>query len=178
MSQTQCSGIILSSTKLFEYDQRIEILTEKQGKISCLAKYAYSKRSKSNILGALQIINEVNLTLIKGKSFYIIKSCELRQSFPKIRTCFNKISLGSYVLDIIRKSTLQNQQNQELLSLTINTMKNIEKSNNITQLKAAFEKSFLEGEGLQPNRDNKKEVPFEQVFEIYTNKKVHQPLFI
>lgn len=163
------SGIILYSCPLFEKDKRIELFTKEFGKLSCIAKYAQSR--KSTLAAVLDPGCYIQAQCYIGKSCSIFQA-ELKEGFAYTRQHFNTISLSLYLLNLIRFSTDYEQENSTLFDLLFNCLSLINAGHCIGEVKLFFEKEFIKSEGLS-NHD-----AFHIAFEDYTGSKVPQLLLI
>jgi len=161
------SGIILYACPIFEKDKRIELFTKDFGKLSCIAKYAQSRRSCLVLDPGCYIAAQCYI----GRSCSIFQA-DLKEGFAYTRQHFNTISMSLYLLNLIRFSTDYEQENPDLFDLLFNCLSLINAGHCIGEVKLFFEKEFLKIEGLS-NQD-----AFHTAFEDYTGSKVPQLLLI
>ena len=174
MALIKTTAIILKTNNFFEHDKRCECFSPNLGKITCLAKYV-SKSKKKN--WALEPLSIVNLTLFKGKSFYIINQYSVVEYYETIRESFNSLQLSLFFLIIIKHTIHEDQENIDLFNLLITSLKKLNKAKEIDEIKTDFFKNYLKIEGLQPK--NIDLLSNKQLFQIITNylgKNIQTPL--
>lgn len=176
MKNTKISGIILSSANMFEKDKIIELFSEKSGKVKLLAKYANTSKFKFG--GKLDVGHQVSCEVYQGKTFQILTQCDLIQSYPLIRTSFNRISLCMYALDITKNITAQNQQNTTLYLALIACLEQLNQPNvDIDTIKTHFHASILMSEGLLHDIQHAPtDYEFKVAYEDYCGRKLKTPL--
>ncbi|MBQ3183288.1 MAG: DNA repair protein RecO [Clostridia bacterium] len=131
-------GLILSHTVLKERDKILTILTADMGKVSVYASNVRSlKRGSLAYTMPFQFCRfEVEcrtggMTLVKG---------DVLHSFYDITNDLSAFALGQYILDIARELTVENNNEADMLRLTLNTLYLIQKGERSLQhIKATFE---------------------------------------
>lgn len=176
MKNKKISGIILHTMPLFEYDKRVELLTEKEGKISLLAKYANKRRSKFG--GLLDINIYIQGETYQSKSFLLLTQANLKQNFPTIKTSLDKLSLSMYCSEIVRRSTSFNQPNPPLFYSFKKTLEEINtETESLSEIKKNFETQYLISEGLIPKNANPPSfIQFKDYYENYTSYSLPKPM--
>jgi len=166
------TGIILYQKALFEKDKRIEIYTPSHGKIVFLAKHAQSKSLKFG--GKLDISNIVTIHFHQGKTFRIITQCDLIHHFSSIRLSYTKLLYASYILDLIRKTSDQEQENEAMYTLLEKALHylNDNEFENFTSFLTHFHHRYLDIEGLRNKNNQVSSNEFKHIFEEYTGKRL------
>ncbi|MBT5953885.1 DNA repair protein RecO [bacterium] len=176
MKENKISGIILKSTPIFEHDKQIELYSETHGKCRFIAKRVHKKGS---FVGRLEPLNHVSICSFKGKSFLYINQCDVIDFFPKIREDFNRLSLALFCIDIIRKSTVYDQDNPALFSILHAALKDINEEINLQTVQTNFQNHILISEGVKdPYSMNNSTNDFTAIFEAYSGHRVTQPIFL
>ena len=176
MKVQRITGIILKSTPIFEHDKQIELYSKTHGKCRFLAKRIHKKGA---FVGRLEPLNHVSICSYKGKSFLYINQCDVIDFFPKIREDFNRLSLALFCVDIIRKSTVYDQDNPALFSILHIALTAINKELNLHSIKNKFQNNILISEGVKdPHTDDSSTNDFTNIFESYSGHKVIEPLFL
>jgi DNA repair protein RecO (recombination protein O) len=178
MKQHEISGIVLQCKDMFEKDKVVNLFTEEKGKIKCLAKYANTKSFKFG--GKLEPGNIIHCQLYRGKSFDILTQCDLKKSYPGIRTSYNKISLLMYIFETIHLSTSYEQQNIPLFNLLNSCLQKLNKSDCVpATIQHQFESQFLKAEGLLSTETELDNHPqFKKIFSDYTGKHCRSPQYL
>jgi DNA repair protein RecO len=176
MKNSKVSGIILSSTNMFEKDKMIELFSEREGKIKLLAKYANTSKFKFG--GKLDVGHNVSCEVYQGKTFQILTQCDLVQSYPHIRSSFNRISLCMYALDIARSLTAQNQHNPHLYAALERCLEELNDTlSDLDTVKKNLHANILNSEGiLKESSHFPTDYEFKLAYEDYCGRKLKTPL--
>ncbi len=119
MGIIKTKGIILSESKMNDYDKMITILTP-NGKIGCAAKGA--RRPKSLLMAGTQFLCFGEYLLYQGTNSYHMNSCDTIELFYPIRTDLDKLKYASHATKIINDVTDENQNTYKILQLFLNTL--------------------------------------------------------
>ena len=117
-------GIVIKEVQYKENDKIITIMTDKLGKISCMAKGA--KKNNSPLLSSSQFLVYSEFLLYKGTNFYHINSAEMIESFYKLRIDYDKLEKAFEVSKLLNKLAYEEDEENEILSLFLNTLYVIE----------------------------------------------------
>lgn len=117
-------GIIIKEIPYKDNDKILTILTDKLGKISCIARGA--KRTNSPILANSQYLVYSEFVLYKSKKFYYINSASVINMFYKFRVDFDKMEKAFELTRIINLITDENEDTSDILKLFLNTIYIIE----------------------------------------------------
>lgn len=113
-------GIVIKEMVYKETDKIITLMTDKFGKISCMAKGA--KKNNSPILASSQFLVYSEFLLYKGTNFYHINSAEMLESFYSLKTDYDKLEKAYEVTKTLNKLAYENEDSEDLLSLYLNTL--------------------------------------------------------
>jgi len=113
-------GIVIKEVQYKENDKIITIMTDKLGKISCMAKGA--KKNNSSLLAISQLFVYSEFLLYKGTNFYHINSAEMIESFYKLRLDYDKLEKVFEVSKLLNKLAYEEDEESEILSLFLNTI--------------------------------------------------------
>lgn len=119
MGTIKTKGIILSESKMNDYDKMLTILTP-NGKIGCAAKGA--RRPKSLLMAGTQFLCFGEYLLYQGTNSYHMNSCDTIELFYPIRMDLDKLKYASHVTKIINDVTDENQNTYKILQLFLNTL--------------------------------------------------------
>lgn len=119
MGIIKTKGIILSESKMNDYDKMLTILTP-NGKIGCAAKGA--RRPKSLLMAGTQFLCFGEYLLYQGANSYHMNSCDTIELFYPIRTDLDKLKYASHATKIINDVTDENQNTYKILQLFLNTL--------------------------------------------------------
>ncbi|PIZ58547.1 DNA repair protein RecO [bacterium (Candidatus Torokbacteria) CG_4_10_14_0_2_um_filter_35_8] len=120
-------GIILKRVNIGEADKILTIFTEHHGKIQTKAKGI--RWIKSKFAGHLELFTYARLSLVEGKSLYIITESEGIESFQNIRRSLKKTYLTYYFSDLVSHLSASDDVNSELFSLFLEVLRQLHSSN-------------------------------------------------
>ena len=171
MKTYKIEGIVLRTYDVFEKDKIVELMTPSKGKIKLLAKYANT--SKFRFGGKLDPTTHINCSLYKGKTFDLLSSCDLIKNFPHIRSNWTSLKNSFYYLEICKKATSFEQENQPLFYLLEQTLHHLNNHEDTDQIKQQFHTEFLRLEGLLPSYKSEVDnTEFKRIFEEYVGASI------
>lgn len=150
MPQYKTNGVILKSHNFGETDRLITIFSEKQGKITTIAKGV--RRPGAKFSGNLELFCYSNLLIAEGRNLDIICSAESIDCFSNIREDLQKTALVFYILEVVDKFTVEKVRSPKLLKLiliVLNKLKSNKVNHNI--LKNYFVLNLLSQVGFKPD---------------------------
>ena len=131
MGIIKTKGLIISESKMGDYDKMVTILTP-SGKIGCAARGA--RRPKSLLMAGTQFFCFGEYLIFKGNNSYSINSCDTIEVFYNLRTDLDKLNYAAQVCKIIDKVTFENQSTYKILQLALNTLYTISETNKNLEL--------------------------------------------
>lgn len=142
-------GIVLGEIRYKDTSKILNIFTRKFGKISVMAKGAY--KAKSQLMGNTQSFSYNSYIFHKGRSFYYISQGDIINSFYNIRDNMDRIILGFYILELIEKSTPEEEANEKLFLLIIRALEVLEElESGFLKFIIAFELKCISFLGYRP----------------------------
>ena len=142
-------GVVLGEIRYKDTSKILHIFTREFGKISVMAKGAY--KPKSQLMANTQSFSYNYYILHKGRNFYYINQGDIINSFYNIRNNMDRIILGFYILELIEKSTPEEEANEKLFLLTIRTLELLsELESGFLKFIIAFELKFISFLGYRP----------------------------
>ena len=142
-------GLILSQTILKESDKFLTVLTAKYGKISVYANHVRSIKRGS--LAYSMPLQYCRFIINKRNDGYNLVSGDVLHSFLDLNNDLCKFALAQYVLDIAKELSVENNEEGEMLQLTLNTLFMIQKgSSDLKHIKATFEFRAMAQAGYMP----------------------------
>lgn len=143
------NGLVLSEVAVRDNDKILTILMEGIGKISAGARGA--KRMKSPLMPIAQPFVYASFNLYSKGEKYYIDGGEQLASFYELRGDLVKLALASYVTELARIVTEENNPDDEVLRLSLNTLYALCKLKKEPALiKAAFELRLMSICGYLP----------------------------
>ena len=119
MGIIKTKGLIISESKMGDYDKMVTILTP-NGKIGCAAKGA--RRPKSLLMAGTQFFCFGEYLIFKGNNSYNINSCDTIEIFYNLRTDLDKLNYAVQLCKIVDSVTYENQNTYKILQLLLNTL--------------------------------------------------------
>lgn len=143
-------GIVLGEMKYKESSKILNVYTKKLGKISVMAQGAY--KPKSQLISTTQPFSYCEFNLQKGRNFYYISNADLIDSFYSIRDNMDRIVYGFYILELIEKSSPDEEENEKLFLLLekgLKVLSSLEKD--YLKFIVAYELKFVSFLGYRPH---------------------------
>ncbi len=128
-------GIVLSEMRYRDTSKILNIYTKKHGKIHVMARGAY--RPKSAIIASTQPFSQSEYLFNKGRNFYYLNQASLINPFYDIRKDLDRFLYGSYILELMDKSTLEEESSQKLYLLLLKGLETL------SSLERDFQKFFI-----------------------------------
>jgi DNA repair protein RecO len=169
------SGIVLSSSVIFERDKRIELLTQSHGRVTLLGKGGAA--SKKRFAGRVEPTTVIEASVMRSGGMWPVTDCTVIEAFPKIREEFNRISIAMYLINLVRKITVDHQPHPELYLLLLDGLQRLGKSGDaLDVVKQSFEDRLVALEGIaSPEYQS---FHFSHCFAEYTGCTVTPPVMI
>lgn len=143
-------GIVIKEVGTGEADKIITLFSRNRGRISALAKG--SKRPKSKLSAASQLMCYGEYVLFTGKDMYSVNSCEVLEPFYEIREDMVKLTYAAHFLDIVQEVIQENQPSPKLLQLLLNSLHILAKTEKQPELVSrVFELRALSTAGYTPH---------------------------
>jgi len=146
MASYKTEAIILKRINFSEADKILTIFSKHYGKIHVLAKGVRKINSRKG--GNLELFNQVNLFLAKGRNLDIITEVELQDSFKSWRRNLIRVGVAFYLTELVDKLTAESQQNVGVFSLLRRSLLAIGDRTSLSELIREFEEKMLDGLGF------------------------------
>ena len=145
MIKTQ--GVILKSNNFNEVDRILTIYSKELGKILISAKG--TKKLESKLRYSVESITYVQLILVQGKNFLILKDAVIKDQFLNIKKDLEKIEITKKLVEIIDQAFPEQEKDENVWRLILKTFKDLDKKDiNIK----GFEKELVELLGYDPKQ--------------------------
>ncbi len=147
------AAVVLRRRNFGEADRIITFFTHDFGKIKCIAKG--SRRFKSKLSGNLEPFTFLRIIYFgkENQNIYQINSCDIIRSFHKIGEDYKRLSICSYIVELIDTMFKEKDPNRELLGLLLSIFSLIEESSDVDTVLRIFEVRFLSLLGYKPALD-------------------------
>ncbi len=143
------NGVVLRETAYGEGDKVLTVLAEGFGKIQVWAKGA--RRVKSVLLSASHPFTYAEFTLSQKRGSYYCNSAKVIESHFKLRSDLEKLSLAGYFAEAVSHIVQENQQEDEIMKLFLNSLYMLTYSQKTqAHIKAVFEMRLMSQAGYTP----------------------------
>ncbi len=131
-------GLVVRITPYHETDAFLTVLSKQQGKLTLKARGI--RRKNSPLTAACQLLTYSEFVVFEYRGMSTINEAHAIEVFPELRKDLQKLSLGTYFAQVAEVLSQEDFQNPELLSLLLNSLYVLSKSDiPETQVKAVFE---------------------------------------
>ena len=144
----RCEAIILSYSPFGEADLLVTMFTRDQGKVRAVGKGA--RRSTSRLVGHLEPLTVVRMSMAHGRSIDIISQAEVVESFASLKEDLTAITKGLYLAELVDGFGAEASANPELFQLMIDTLRAVQADPASDLPLRAFEFHLLQVSGLRP----------------------------
>ena len=151
-------GIVLNEIDFGESSKIIKVFTRDFGKVSIMVKGVKSSRSRN--LSVSQIFGVNEYFLKKGQSFYYISEAKIIESNFKIRENYENLIYASFILEILEKSSINEEANRKIFDLVRKTINFFNDTKDPISISLAFELKYLSFLGYRPKLDSKEKTFF------------------
>ena len=161
MSITKASGIVLKYCNMNDNDRLFTIFCPGIGKISALSKGIRSHKHKD--FAALQPFCYSDFVIDTSKGLGYVSSAQIIENFYDIRTSVEKMSLASYITDLVSSLADEVVYDEEFFRFTLNTLFMISKgtdtakttlADELLKLKAIYELRAVSTCGYMPDMNS------------------------
>ena len=142
MIKTQ--GIILKEADLNEVDRLLTIYTKELGKIRVSAKGV--KKLESKLRYSIEPMSLVQLILVEGKNYLILKDSVIINQFLEIKKDLNKFKKVKEIVEIIDEAIVGEEKDEDIWKLILQSFKDL----NIND----FKKKLISLLGYDPKEMN------------------------
>ncbi|NLW21979.1 MAG: DNA repair protein RecO [Tissierellia bacterium] len=146
-------GIVIKEFRFKETSKILTIYTKKYGKVNAMARGAY--RPKSQLIATTQPFSYNEYHFFKGKNFYYINQADIMDPFYPIRENINRMMYGSYMLELVDLSTLEEEENDKLFQLLLKGLKVLcTLDRDFVKFILSFELKFISFLGYKPHLES------------------------
>ena len=152
MTEIKQNGLVIKEQDLGENDKLLIILTERFGKLPVIGKGV--KSLKNRHLVSTQLFCFSSFGLRKRGNFYYITDSDLIENYYDIREDIQKVSLASFICDVVSDVTDEGREDDSILKLALNTLFAIAKNiKPLEIIRASFEMRVARECGFMPDLD-------------------------
>ena len=120
MKQTEHTAIVLRCANYRDNDRMLTLFSPTRGKIEALARGC--RRPKSPLLAASQPFALGDYELYHKADRFTVTGITLTETFYPLRTDFERLSAGTYLLGLCESIIQPNEPNQQLFMLLLHTL--------------------------------------------------------
>ena len=153
MAAEKIRGLIIRENFSGEADKFITVFAKDIGKISVFCKGA--RNTKSKFLSSTALFTYGDFIIRTATKTPTLLSADVIDSFYALRTDFEKAAYASYFIEFIDKSFLENVADNNVLLLSVRTLKKMCSDNCGTRLTACiYLLKLMEYMGYQPDMED------------------------
>lgn len=141
-------GFVLARKNYSEADRILSVFSKNHGKISLLAKGVRKTLSKKR--GHIEVFSRIKFSLTKTKGLPVMTEAEVVDSYSKIRKNLKKVALAYYFLEVVGKTTREEEKHRELYEILVKIFEALKKEGRLKKLKEAFVYEVLTSLGFWP----------------------------
>ena len=144
------SALVIREIDYGENDKLLTLLTAERGALTVTVKGAKSIRNKNS--SSAQLLCYSEFTLKERNGYYTLTEASLIEQFFHLRHDMEAFALAQYVSEVCHSVSVENESGAELLSLALNTLYMLCRSDRPVELvRAAFELRCAVVLGLCPD---------------------------
>lgn len=149
----KAEGIVLSELRFKDTSKILNIYTKELGKISVMANGAYKANSK--LMASTQVFTHNEYIFRRGKTFYYLNQGNIIEPFYNMRENIERFIYASYILELIEKSSPEEEANKTLFLLLEKSLKILSKMDeDFLKFTIAFQLKFVSFIGYRPYLNN------------------------
>ncbi len=143
-------ALVLREVRYKEADRILTLLTASDGKISAKARGALRKNSKT--AAATQQLTYAEMTLFGNRGKWTVNEAVVLEPFAGLQADFSRFSLGCYFAECLEALSVEDQPDEALLQLGLNSLYAISCGRyDPVLVKAAFELRLMCQAGYEPS---------------------------
>jgi DNA repair protein RecO (recombination protein O) len=143
-----CEALTLKKQPLGEADLLVTLYTRDRGKLRAMAKGA--RRATSKLVGHLEPLTQVSLSLAQGRNLDFITQVQVVGSLAALKTDLKSIAKGLYVAELLDGFGAEASPSADLYHLAIETLESIGLHPDSAWPLRYFELQLLQLSGLMP----------------------------
>lgn len=141
-------AVIISHRNYGEADRILRVFTPELGKVTILAKGV--RKSGSRKGPHIEPFSHSSLVLAKGQSFWILTQADTIDLFPQIAGSLYRTGLTAYILELADRLTVDDLPDSSFYRLLIDSIKQIDLSNDPFVPACYYELQILQSTGFKP----------------------------
>ena len=142
-------GIVLARKNFGEADRILVLYSKHHGRISLLAKGV--RRPTSRKRGHLEVFSYIRFQAARGKGMDIMTEAETIDNFSKIRENLKRASLAYYFMEVIGRTTHENETHREVFEYVLESMERLKEEKKLKKLRLDFVRRLVSLLGFWPD---------------------------
>lgn len=143
-------GIILKEADLNEVDRLLTVYTKDLGRVNVSAKGV--KKLESKLRYSIEPISYVQLILVEGKNFLILKDAVLIDEFLKTKENIKKIKVAREITEIIDEAIIGEERDEGIWNLILTSFEELNVGYQVSYIKQDFQKNLIKLLGYDPEK--------------------------
>jgi DNA repair protein RecO (recombination protein O) len=143
-------AIILKYSDTNEADRILTIYSKERGKINVSAKGV--KKLESKLRYSIEPISYVQMILVEGKNFLILKDAVLIEQFLNIKKDLEKIKIAKKLTDFIDEAMAGEEKDEDVWFLILKTFKTLNVGGSASNIIENFQKNLIKLLGYDPEQ--------------------------
>lgn len=148
MALYKAEALVLRTRPLGEADKIVTLLTQREGKVSAVARGA--RRVRSRLLGGTQLFMHGRFLLFRGKSLDTLSQAEVATPFRSLREDLTAMAQASYTAELVDLLVEEREPVEDLFALVLATWHWLAAGTNAALALRAFELRAMAALGYQP----------------------------
>ena len=144
----QCEALTLNKSPFGEGGLMVTLFTRELGKVRAVARGA--RRSTSKLIGHLEPLTQVHLSMAHGRDLAYINQAQVIQNFTRLKEDLDAVAKALYVSELVDGFGAEASPNQPLYSLALETLHTINQHPDSEWPLRFFELHLLRVSGLLP----------------------------
>lgn len=150
MTDFKVNGLVIQERELGDNDKLLTVLSERYGKLYVIGKGV--KSIKNRHMHCCHLLSYVSFNLRRKGNYYYITESDLIENFFDIRNDILKLSLATYVCDVVNHIVQEGVGEDSILRLALNTLYAIlTDKHSLETIRAAFQLKLLAEAGFYPD---------------------------
>ena len=141
-------AVVLARRNYGEADRILVIYSKNFGKLHLIAKGVRKLKSKKR--GHIEVFSYVKFSAVRTKGLDLITEVETLDTFGKVRSDLKKVALAYYFMEVVGKTTREDEKNEELFFVILEYLKKLKREERLKSLKNSFIKDALVILGFWP----------------------------
>lgn len=141
-------SIVLRRSDFGEADRLLTLYTREFGKLKAIAKGARKPQSRKT--GHVELFMRSKLFFARGREMNIVTQAEMVTGYPQLRTDLVRATYASYVVELLDRFTVEEDQNKDIYDLLAQALGWLETTDELLLAARYYELRLLGLTGFRP----------------------------